>query len=101
MRNLNDLARPDPLGSRLQLSEDRLECCHLAARHACDHESQMECGQIVLLLQFSVDGDKHIEALLREQQQRTIFTGTPPGLGDRPDSVARKSGFQASREALI
>ncbi len=93
MRNLDDLAGSGPLGSSFQLSEDRLERFKPAVRNRCNYKSQMKSGQIVLLLQFPVDGNEDIEPLLCEHQQRTIFAGTPSRLSDRPDRVARKRGL--------
>ena len=99
--NLDDLARPDGLDGIEQLRKDRPKIPDVVVGHRNDDEPQSELGEILLMFQILIDGDKDIEVLLGESDQLAVGDSGPTHRFNGLDFVIGKRFFDAWIDALI
>ena len=74
---MNNLAEVDGLDGFEQARKYRPEILYVVVGHRNDDQSQLECWEILPVLQILVDGYKDIKTLLGESHQLAIGDASP------------------------
>jgi len=98
---VNDLTGLDGFGGFEQLGKDRPEILDVVVRHSDHDKAQLQFGEILLMLQILVDGNKDIEALLRQGDQLAVGHASPTHRLYRFDFVVGKCFCDAWIDALV
>lgn len=72
----------------------------IVRRNQHDH-SDLECGKVLLISEFLIDGQEYVELLFGDAQQIAIAFTCPAHLRSGSRIVAGQVAFQASRNAFV
>ncbi|OFZ86003.1 MAG: hypothetical protein A2W21_10260 [Betaproteobacteria bacterium RBG_16_66_20] len=79
------------LGQRFEdLGHQRSKYLDIVAWGVNDDDSDNETGEILLILQITIDGQQNVKPRCRKLQKRAVLDASPPGFSNSLDFVARK-----------